>query len=228
MQRELMDMQMNFLLSRVGSEVRCVYWERGECMEVAGKLSAVYPYDRIIVGDKIVPFVSSSTAVEKVDISGKEIYLCSKAQGYQGCSGLDQFGVGALQKELLGRSVILEKLIGLEAHCVYWERGERKEARGNIGAIYPFDRISVGGKPIPFASNSIAIESVDIAGKKVYLCLKAKGYQGCFGSDRFEIVKNQLDLLGRSVELDKLNKAYDNAPYDAKPHIIEGGRGFGK
>lgn len=134
-----------------------------------------------------------------------------------------------MQRELMDMQMnFLLSRVGSEVRCVYWERGECKQATGKLSTVYPYDRISVGGKPIPFVSNSIAIESVDIAGKEIYLCPKARGYQGCYGTDRFEVVKNQQDLLGRSIDLEKLNEVYDNAPDIAKPHIIEGGRGFGK
>lgn len=105
----------------------------------------------------------------------------------------------------------LESHLNEEVQCVYWELGIQKEAKGVLRLVVPYDKINVGNLPIPFVGVNTAIEQVSINGTSIYVCPPAKGYQGCHAYDHFALVGAQMEILGKSIKLESLNKTYDNA-----------------
>ena len=102
--------QMNALPNFTGKDVKCIYWELGECKEAEGELKFVAPYDRVIVGNTMISFVGVNDAIEQISSDEGIIYSCLGARGYQGCYAYDPFALVGAQQALLGRSIKYEAL----------------------------------------------------------------------------------------------------------------------
>jgi hypothetical protein len=107
---ELTQRQMNFLEKHLNEEARCVYWNSGNPVEVSGTLTKIVPFDRIVIGNRILSFVDHEGAIEEIYINGNLVYCCPSARGYKGCFAHDHFAIVAAQQELLGKSVRLDAL----------------------------------------------------------------------------------------------------------------------
>lgn len=100
--------QMDELPNYIGKTVKCIYWELGQCKTVEGDLVFVNPYDRVIIGNSMIPFVGVNDAIEKISLGEEVIYTCSRAKGYEGCYAYDKFALIGAQQSLLGKSVSFE------------------------------------------------------------------------------------------------------------------------
>ncbi len=123
---------------------------------------------------------------------------------------------------------LLPSYVGQQVTCIYWEMGEQKLVEGELKVVRPYDRIVVGNTMVEFVGVSDAIEKIESAEGRIYLCAGASNYQGCYAYDHFAIVGAQMQLLGKSVKLESLNNTYENAPESLKPQVMEGGRDYRK
>ncbi|MCX4254860.1 MAG: hypothetical protein OSJ63_06315 [Bacilli bacterium] len=134
-----------------------------------------------------------------------------------------------MPKELVAMQMkFLESHIGDEGVCIYYEKGERKEIKGPIKLVEPFDRIVIGTYSLPFVGASIIIEQVSANGSSVYYYSGAKDYIQLFETDHYGLVMAQKEILGYSVKDVSMNASYNEASEDQKPQSIPGGRGYHK
>lgn len=94
-----------------GKPIYCIYSNKGQREGIKGILKTVIPYDLVVVGDNLIPFVGPLMAIEAIfDENQQPIYRNTKADGYTGCSMRSPLDIVHEQNDILGYSVAWEAM----------------------------------------------------------------------------------------------------------------------
>lgn len=114
-----------------------------------------------------------------------------------------------MSEELLNLQFeILDRKIGDVVSCKVWEAGKETTYTGMLKSVLPFDSINLDSQMIPFVGTTQAIEEITLNGtnRTIYTNPRVKGYQGYTAKDVMGLVNAQMELLGKSVIMEGMQK----------------------
>ena len=92
-----------------------------------------------------------------------------------------------------------------EVECTVWFYGKKTTMKGKLDKVEAFDYIALNKTRIPFVGDSIAIEEIKKVknGNVIYTNPQVVNYNM---SDTMGIIRAQEEMLGFSVEMEKLEE----------------------